>query len=76
MERQLVTLRWLVAAFGAAQVTFAVRDGARDPSLAVPLGSAIVVALVVGNLARCRAPSIGSATSGSRSWGRSPSPWT
>ena len=38
MERQLVTLRWLVAAIGAAQVAFAVRDGARDPSLAVPLG--------------------------------------
>ena len=31
MERQLVTLRWLVAAIGAAQVALAVRAGARDP---------------------------------------------
>ncbi len=50
LERQLVTLRWLVAAFGAAQVAFAIRDGGRDPGLAVPLGTAIVLGLVVGNL--------------------------
>jgi signal transduction histidine kinase len=50
LERQLVTLRWIVAAFGAAQVAFAVRDGGHDPNLAVPLGCAIVLSLMIGNL--------------------------
>jgi signal transduction histidine kinase len=55
LERQLVTLRWLVAAIGAAQVMYAVRSGGRDPALAVPLGAAIVVALVAGNMLFSRA---------------------
>ncbi len=51
LERQLVTLRWLVAAFGAVQVGFAIRDHAADPAFVLPLGSALVVGLTVGNLA-------------------------
>lgn len=55
LERQLVALRWLVAAIGAAQVMFALRAGGRDPVLAVPLGAGIVIALVIGNLLLSRA---------------------
>jgi signal transduction histidine kinase len=55
LELQLVTLRWLVAAIGAAQVMFALRAGSRDPSLSVPLGAAIVIGLVAGNLILSRA---------------------
>src|SRR6187551_1793569 len=51
LERQLVWLRWLVAAFGAVQVGFAVRDRANDPAFALPLAVALVVGLAVGNLA-------------------------
>jgi signal transduction histidine kinase len=55
LERQLIALRWIVAAFGAAQVGFAVRDAPHDPAFVVPLGAAIVVGLVVGNLLIARA---------------------
>ena len=51
LERQLVTLRWLVAAFGAARVVFAIRDHGRDPAFALPLAVALVIGLAVGNLA-------------------------
>ena len=51
LEGQLVLLRWLVAAFGAVQVGFAIRDHAQDPAFALPLGVALVVGLTVGNLA-------------------------
>ncbi|MGE5227942.1 MAG: ATP-binding protein [Planctomycetaceae bacterium] len=50
LELQLVTLRWLVAAFGAVQVGFAIRDHARDPSFVLPLGAALVVGVALGNL--------------------------
>jgi signal transduction histidine kinase len=50
LERQLVTLRWLVAAFGAAQIGFAVRDRSEDPVFALPLGLALALGLVAGNL--------------------------
>ena len=51
LERQLVWLRWLVAAFGAVQVGFAVRDRANDPAFALPLAVALVIGLTIGNLA-------------------------
>jgi signal transduction histidine kinase len=51
LERQLVFVRWLVAAFGAVQVGFAIRDRGDDPSFALPLAVALVVGLTVGNLA-------------------------
>jgi signal transduction histidine kinase len=51
LERQLVWLRWLVAAFGAVQVGFAVRDRGNDPAFALPLAVALVIGLAVGNLA-------------------------
>ncbi len=51
LERQLVALRWLVAAFGAARVIFAIRDHGRDPAFALPLAIALVIGLAVGNLA-------------------------
>jgi len=51
LERQLVFLRWLVAAFGAVQVGFAVRDHAQDPASALPLAVALVIGLTIGNLA-------------------------
>ena len=51
LERQLVMLRWLVAAFGAVQVAFAVRDRGNDPAFALPLAVALVIGLAVGNLA-------------------------
>ena len=44
-------LRWLVAAFGAAQVAFAVRDRGNDPAFALPLAIALVVGLAIGNVA-------------------------
>jgi signal transduction histidine kinase len=55
LERQLIALRWIVAAFGAAQVGYAVRDAARDPGFVIPLGVALVLGLVVGNLLIARA---------------------
>ena len=51
LERQLVWLRWLVAAFGAVQVGFAVRDRGNDPAFALPLAVALVIGLAIGNLA-------------------------
>jgi len=51
LEGQLVWLRWLVAAFGAVQVAFAVRDRGNDPAFALPLAVALVIGLAVGNLA-------------------------
>jgi len=51
LEQRLVILRWIVAAFGAAQVGFAVRDRASDPTFVLPLGVALVVGLTVGNVA-------------------------
>ena len=36
LERQLASLRWLVAAFGAVQVGFAIRDRGDDPSVRAP----------------------------------------
>ncbi len=51
LERELVWLRWLVAAFGAAQVGFTIRDRAQDPAFAMPLAVALVVGLALGNLA-------------------------
>ena len=51
LERQLVWLRWLVAAFGAVQVGFAVRDRSNDPAFALPLAVALVIGLAIGNLA-------------------------
>ncbi|HTG48429.1 MAG TPA: ATP-binding protein [Actinomycetota bacterium] len=50
LEQQLVLLRWVVAAFGAVQVGFAIRDRPKDPAFEVPLGVALVVALALGNL--------------------------
>ena len=51
LERQLVWLRWLVAAFGAVQVGFAVRDRANDPAFALPFAVALVIGLAIGNVA-------------------------
>ncbi len=51
LERQLASLRWVVAAFGAVQVGFAIRDRANDPRFALPLAVALVVGLTLGNLA-------------------------
>jgi signal transduction histidine kinase len=51
MERQLVWLRWLVAAFAAAQMAFTIRDRGHDPAFALPLAVALVTGLAVGNLA-------------------------
>jgi signal transduction histidine kinase len=51
LERALVWLRWLVAAFGAVQVGFTIRDRGHDPAFAMPLAVALVVGLAVGNLA-------------------------
>jgi signal transduction histidine kinase len=51
LERELVWLRWLLAAFGAVQVAFTIRDRAHDPAFAMPLAVALVVGLAVGNLA-------------------------
>jgi signal transduction histidine kinase len=51
LERELVWLRWLVAAFGAAQVAFTIRDRAQDPAFAMPLAVALVIGLAIGNLA-------------------------
>ena len=50
LERQLVTVRWLVACFGAARVVFAIRDHGHDPAFALPLAVALVIGLAVGNL--------------------------
>jgi len=55
LERQLISLRWIVAAFGTAQVGFAIRDATEDPGFVLPLGAAIVIGLVVGNLLLTRA---------------------
>jgi signal transduction histidine kinase len=51
LERQLVLVRWFVAAFGAVQVGFAIRDRGDDPAFALPLAVALVIGLAVGNLA-------------------------
>ncbi|MDP9184271.1 MAG: HAMP domain-containing histidine kinase [Actinomycetota bacterium] len=51
LERELVWLRWLVAAFGAVQVAFTIRDRANDPSFAMPLAVALVIGLALGNVA-------------------------
>jgi signal transduction histidine kinase len=51
LERRLVVLRWIVAAFGAVQVGFAIRDRASDPTFVLPLGVALVLGLTVGNVA-------------------------
>jgi len=51
LERQLVLVRWFVAAFGAVQVGFAVRDRATEAAFALPLAVALVVGLTIGNLA-------------------------
>jgi signal transduction histidine kinase len=51
LEQRLVVLRWIVAAFGAVQVGFAIRDRASDPTFVLPLGVALVVGLTVGNVA-------------------------
>jgi hypothetical protein len=51
LERQLVLVRWFVAAFGAVQVGFAIRDRGDDPAFALPLAVALVVGLTLGNLA-------------------------
>ena len=45
LERQLANLRWLVAAFGAVQVGFAIRDRGDDPRFALPLAVALVLGL-------------------------------
>lgn len=47
LEAQLVKLRWLVAAFAAVQIGFALRD--RGPDYLLPLGVALVMAIAVGN---------------------------
>jgi signal transduction histidine kinase len=51
LEQRLVVLRWIVAAFGAVQVGFAIRDRASDPTFVLPLGVSLVVGLTVGNVA-------------------------
>jgi len=51
LERQLVLVRWFVAAFGAVQVGFAIRDRGDDPAFALPLAVALVIGLTLGNLA-------------------------
>jgi signal transduction histidine kinase len=51
LERQLASLRWLVAVFGAVQVAFAIRDRGHDPGFALPLAVALVLGLTIGNLA-------------------------
>ena len=51
LERQLAMLRWFVAAFGAVQVGFAIRDRGHDPGFALPLAVALVLGLTIGNLA-------------------------
>ncbi|HEX6843891.1 MAG TPA: HAMP domain-containing sensor histidine kinase [Actinomycetota bacterium] len=49
LEAQLVTLRWLVAAFASVQVGFALRDRGLGPTYVLPLGVALVLAIAVGN---------------------------
>ncbi len=51
LEQRLVVLRWIVAAFGAVQVGFAIRDRTSDPTFVLPLGVALVVGLTLGNVA-------------------------
>lgn len=51
LERQLAMLRWFLAAFGAVQVGFAIRDRGHDPGFALPLALALVLGLTIGNLA-------------------------
>lgn len=55
LERQLVALRWALSAFGAAQIGFAVRDKVDEPAFVVPLGAALVLGLLAGNLLIARA---------------------
>jgi signal transduction histidine kinase len=55
LERQLIVLRWVVAAFGTVQVWFALQNRGPDSDLALPLGSGLVAGLVVGNLLIARA---------------------
>jgi signal transduction histidine kinase len=49
LEAQLVKLRWLVAAFAAVQIGFALRDRETGPDYLLPLGIALVIAVAVGN---------------------------
>jgi signal transduction histidine kinase len=51
LELRLAGLRWIVAAFGAAQVGFAIRDRTVDPGYVLPLGVALVMGLAIGNVA-------------------------
>src|SRR5439155_103818 len=51
LEQRLVVLRWIVAAFGAVQVGFAIRDRTSDPTFVLPLGVALVVGTVAGSFA-------------------------
>jgi signal transduction histidine kinase len=51
LELRLVALRWIVAAFGAAEVGFAIRDRSIDPGFVLPLGVALVMGLAIGNVA-------------------------
>jgi signal transduction histidine kinase len=56
LERLLIAVRWLVAAFGAVQVGFVVRDsGGANRDFILPLGAALVIGLVIGNLLLTRA---------------------
>src|SRR4051812_4969078 len=50
LERQLIALRWVVAAFGAVQLWFAFLGRGSDARFALPLGSALVAGLVIGNV--------------------------
>ena len=55
LERQLVNLRWLVAAFGAVQVGFAIRDQGDGPVLRAPAReSPWSSGSTIGNLAICQ----------------------
>jgi len=51
LELRLVGWRWIVAAFGAAQIGFAIRDRGTDPGFVLPLGVALVMGLAIGNVA-------------------------
>jgi signal transduction histidine kinase len=57
LERLLVAVRWLVGAFGAVQVVFRVRDAPARLASVRPLGIALVIGLLVGNLLLARAVS-------------------
>lgn len=57
LELGLVRLRWFFGVFGIVQVAFAVRNGAENPDFVLPLGVALVVGLIAGNLAIASAAS-------------------